>query len=146
MRRQDKYPDTKTFHFHIANPKGKFTADCEVRAISTATGVEYNEVVRGLAETQIRTGYAIGTNENTTAYLATLGYRKNNQPRKWDNTKYTGEEFCETFAGCDDADGIVANIGGHHAVCIKRYNGDLKVWDTWNSTEGCIGNYWSKAR
>ena len=35
---------------------------------------------------------------------------------------------------------MVINIGGHHMACII----DGKVWDTWNSTEGCVGNYWIK--
>lgn len=42
---------------------------------------------------------------------------------------------------------FIANIGGHHMVCIKEtggLHGSHKVHDTWNSTDGCIGNYWTK--
>ena len=63
------------------------------------------------------------------------GWTKMRQPRKRNNTKYTGKEFCEIFKGV-----CVANIGGNHTVCIK--NG--KVYDIWDSTDGCIGNYWVK--
>jgi len=35
---------------------------------------------------------------------------------------------------------VIANIGGHHIVAII----EGRVWDTWNSTDGCIGNYWTK--
>ena len=59
------------------------------------------------------------------------------QPRKSDNTKYIGKEFCKMFKGT-----CVANIGGHHIVCIK----DGKVHDIWDSTDGCIGNYWIKTK
>ena len=77
------------------------------------------------------------------------------QPRKRDGTKFTGKEFCEYLQrylddpgvyGVMDDEGIeisrniVANIGGNHVVAIK----DGKVWDIWNSTRGCIGNYWVK--
>ena len=34
----------------------------------------------------------------------------------------------------------VANLGGNHTVCIK----DGKVLDIWDSSGGCIGNYWIK--
>ena len=57
------------------------------------------------------------------------------QPRKANNKKYTGKEFCKKHN-----ETCVANIGGHHVVCIK--NG--KVHDIWDSTDGCIGNYWVK--
>ena len=34
MKRQDKYPETETFHFHNANPKGRLlAADCVARAV-----------------------------------------------------------------------------------------------------------------
>ena len=47
-----------------------------------------------------------------------------------------GYTICKIYKGT-----CVANIGGNHTVCIK--NG--KVHDTWDSTDGCIGNYWVKA-
>ena len=34
----------------------------------------------------------------------------------------------------------IAHIGGHHIIAIV----DKKVNDTWDSTDGCIGNYWTK--
>ena len=55
--------------------------------------------------------------------------------KKSNNTKYTGKEFVKIINGT-----ALAHIGGHHIVCIK----DNKVLDTWDSTDGCIGNYWIK--
>ena len=46
----------------------------------------------------------------------------------------TGKELVKIFGGV-----CVANLGGNHTVCIKGG----KVLDIWNSTEGCIGNYWA---
>ena len=34
----------------------------------------------------------------------------------------------------------IAMIGGHHIVAIVK----AKVCDIWDSTDGCIGNYWTK--
>ena len=147
MTRQQKYPDTFAFHYHNQNPKHRITGDCVVRAISTATGIEYDRVVVELAEVQIATGYSLTSNEAMDRYLKSLGWVKHKQPRKVDNTKYTGLEFSNRiqmgyeidFDGCPN-DRIVANVGGHHVAAIM----DGKVWDTWDSTDGCIGNYWTK--
>lgn len=140
MTRQQKYPDTKTFHFHNQNPKGRFTTDCVIRAISLATEKPYSDVVRELAEWQCVTGYDMSEATCYGRYLESLGWMKHKQPRKVDNTKYTGKEFCETFGKDWDKASLVANIGGNHTVAII----DGKVNDTWDSTEGCIGNYWTK--
>lgn len=133
--RREKYPDTKTFKFYNANPKGKFTGDCVVRAICTALEKPYEEVYRELLELCLKNGYSIASKENYSKYLELNGWKKMKQPKKSNNKKYTGEEFCKFYKGT-----CVANIGGNHTVCIK--NG--KVYDTWNSTDGCIGNYWEK--
>ena len=152
MRRQDKYPDTKTFHFYNANPKGKYTGDCRIRAISKACDIDYNTVVMGLALIQIETGLDQCAHQGISILMDRIGWKKMPQPRKKDGTKYTGREFCrEVQKSLNNGykvgkDGIVvapkifANIGGNHEVAIV----DGKVWDTWDSTDGCIGNYWVK--
>jgi len=155
VRRQDKYPETKTFHFHNANPKGKYTGDCRIRAITTACECDYNAVVLALALIQMETGYDQCAHQGISILMDKIGWKKMPQPRKPNGKKYTGREFCkelqkwlgdERYIGKESKDGIVistrifANIGGHHEVAIV----DGKVWDTWDSTEGCIGNYWVK--
>jgi hypothetical protein len=98
------------------------------------------------AEVQCKTGYDNATAQGIDYYLKDKGWRKCSQPRKSDGTKFTGEEWCKElnhsiwFVGKS----IVANIGGHHTVCIKEVDGKFKVLDHWNSTNGCIGNYWIK--
>ena len=133
--RQQKYPDTDTFHYYNANPKNRITGDCAFRAISTALNQDYNQTVMEMAEVMCKTGYALNDKKGEEAYLKTKGWIKHSQPKHADGTKYTGAEFCKEFEGT-----CVAHIGGHHIVCIK----DGKVLDTWNSTDGCIGNYWTK--
>jgi hypothetical protein len=154
MKRQDKYPDTSTFTYYNANPHHRITGDCIVRAISTALEMDYNTVVMELAQLQCQTGYD-GGNQLIDLYLKSKGWQKHGQPRKANNTKYTGIEFCQVeqkymlnyrYYGKEWADGItisnriVANIGGNHIVAIV----DGKVYDHWNSTDGCIGIYWTK--
>lgn len=149
MKRQDKYPETSTFHYHNANPKNRITGDCLARAICAALEIPYEQVVMEMAKMQCETGYSSGSNELIDRYLKSKGWKKQSQPRKDDNTKYTGEEFCQQlqkdpwiFTGKENdyKARIVANIGCHHIVAIV----DGKVWDIWDSTDGCIGNYWTK--
>ena len=43
MTRQEKYPDTHSYHYYNANPKHRFTSDCVIRAISLATGQTWDK-------------------------------------------------------------------------------------------------------
>ena len=141
MQRQDKYPDTNTFHFYNANPHNRFTTDCVIRAISTATEIPYNQVVMEMAEMQCKTGFDPSENKLIDKYLKSKGWTRRPQPKKADNTKYTGTEYCEILKGDQT---IICSLGTHHMACIKRIDGQLKVWDTWNSTSGKVGIIWSK--
>lgn len=150
MKREQKYPDTKTFHFYNANPKGRITGDCRIRAITVACNCDYNDVVLALALIQMDTGYDQCANQGINILMEYLGWKKMPQPKKPDGTKYTGREFCQEvqngLSGKPVKDGIVAsprifaNIGSHHEVAIV----DGKIWDIWNSTGGCVGNFWVK--
>ena len=150
MKREQKYPDTKTFHFYNANPKKKYTGDCVYRAVATALGISWEEAVTGLTEQALKTGYSPTSKECMDKFLEAHGFTKCKQPRKANNTKYTGKEFCKELDGMAMSwDAVVANLGGNHVACFKRMDNradgsKFKVWDTWNSTDGCVGNYWMK--
>lgn len=139
MKRQDKYPDTATFHYFNANPKNRITGDCWARAVCTGLDEPYADTVMGLAQICIETGYDPTSNKAVEKYLASKGWIKHGQPRKANGTKYTGDEFCRVLAKKKER--YIANIGGHHMVAIV----DGKVQDIWNSTGGCIGVYWSRS-
>ena len=141
MKRQDKYPETTTFHYYNANPKNRITGDCVFRAFSVAMEQDYCTTVMEMAEMMCKTGYALNDAKGEEKYLISKGWVKHSQPRKADNTKYTGKEFCELLSKQGKHSVIIAHIGSHHMVCIKDY----KVWDIWDSTDGRIGNYWTKA-
>ena len=134
MKRTDKYPDTSVFHFHNENPKGRITGDCTFRAIATATGMCWVDVVRDMAEMSIKTGYAINDKKGIERYMESIGWIKMPQPRKADGSKYTGAEFCKEH----QKGRFVCSIGGHHLTCII----DGKLNDIADCTGKCIGNYW----
>lgn len=137
MKRQDKYPETTTFHYHNANPKNRLTGDCVIRALCTAMEKPYDDVYKELFEYSLACGYMLDDPKCYDKYLESKGWIKHKQPRKSDNTKYTGKEFCDRARIYEN---YIANIGGHHIVAIVRG----KVWDVWDCTGGCIGNYWTK--
>ena len=144
--REEKYPNTEVFQYYNRNPKNRLTSDCVIRAISTGLDIPYNQVVMEMAQMQCDTGYDDASPQLIDKYLKSRGWVKQKQPRKDDNTKYTGKEFClelQNNIWYDDVNAqhkIIANIGGHHIVAIIKG----KIHDTWNSSRGCIGNIWVK--
>ena len=143
MKRQEKYPDTRTFHFHNQNPYNRFTTDCVVRALSLATGIPYTNVVIDLAKLQCKSGFDDGDERIYGKYLESKGFTRFKQPRKYDNTKFSGKEFCN-WLYAKGYDGVVCNIGAHHVTAIMPFESGYKVCDTWDSSEGCVGIYWAK--
>lgn len=136
--RKEKYPETTAFHYNNVNPKNRLTGDCVFRAFTLAMEQDYNTTVMEMAELMCKTGYSLNDKKGEEQYLKLKGWTKHKQPKKANGTKYTGEEFCRLIV--DKNKRYIAHIGGHHIVAIV--NG--KVNDTWNSTDGCIGNYWTK--
>lgn len=138
MRRQDKYPETPTFHYHNQNPRNRITGDCLIRAISNAAEIPYNEVVMRLAKLSCETGYSYGDKKVYGKFLEDEGFVRMSQPRKSDNTKYTGSEFCKQIA--TKSSRYVVSIGTHHVTAVV----DGKVNDIWNCTDDAVGVYWEK--
>lgn len=139
--------DTMYFTYFNANPSNRHTDDCVIRALATALDKTWDEVFRDLAAIGIKYHFPMNMKNVYTKYLKSLGYDIQKQPRKDDNTKLTGKEFCDylTFHfGKFYNKKVIAHIGGHHIACIKYDKGwgKFKVFDTWDSTEGCVGNFW----
>ena len=156
MKRQQKYPDTKTFHYYNANPHNKLSGDCVIRAVATVLEQSWEQTLKEMCDIGIKYGYVPTDDKVIARYMENKGWYKHRQPRKFNNTKFTGKEFCECVQKTDFIDQflclepavipyvgikkILANIGGHHIVAII----DGKVNDIWDSTDGCIGNVWVK--
>lgn len=146
MTRKQKYKETAVFHFYNANPKNRIAADCVVRAICTALGQTWEQTVREMTEVGIELGRAFNEDDTIKKYLERKGWVKCYQPRKGDNTKYTGKEWClrlqeREIPTCKRMERMIANIGGHHMVAIM----DGKIQDIWDCSGKCIGNYWIEA-
>ena len=135
MARRKIPSDTSYFHYINVNPKNLIEGDCVVRAISRATGLPWKKVYTDLTIIGAEMCRMPNSTQVYDKYLQTLGFVKNPAPKKPDNHKYRGKEFCEEFFN----KGVcVMHIGGHHMSCV--INGVIN--DTWNCSGGSIGNYW----
>lgn len=135
MRRKQPI-DTNTYHYYNANPRNKKGGDCVVRALCTALNQSWEQTVRELTELGIKYGYVLNDRHTYEVYLKEKGWVKQKQPRKENNIRYTGIEFCTMY---DDIN-CIAHIGTHHIVAIV----DGKIHDTWDCSEYCVGNFWVK--
>lgn len=135
--RKKQPEDTRFFHYFNANPKGKHTDDCVIRAICLALGKDYNEVLMDMAQLQIKTGYSIGSDQLTQKYLEANGWIKRSQPRTSEGKKVRGKVWLKSATETQ-----IVSIGSHHLTCIK----DGKVWDIWDCTDDCVGVYYTKRK
>lgn len=125
------------------NPYNKQTCDCVVRSIACATGMEYFEVVNKLLQIYINTGYHIADKKCYYKLLKELGYTRIQQPKKEDNSKYTGKEFCLHLINDNkSSSSVIAHIGTHHVVCIK----DGVIQDTQDCSNNYVGVVWIKLK
>lgn len=152
-RHRAAYPETDTFHWHNENPRGRLVDDCVVRAIARATGSSWDDTFEALVS--LSRVMRVMPNERTlfARLLDSMGWEKHPRPLKPDRRRYTGAEFCRLLSKQHpkgDTGPIVAHIGIHHLVCIVpmeaegRTGCQYKVLDTWDSTNGRVGNYWTK--
>ena len=122
------------FIFHNENPNGSLRSnDCVIRAIAKATGKHWDEVFTGLSKVGLNVKDTISSKLVYNQYLQEKGYPMQKQPRKSDNTKYTAAEFANKF----NKGSYVISLANHLTVIV-----DGKIYDTWNCSEKCVGNYW----
>ena len=152
---QRKIPmSTKYFKFDNVNPKQRRTGDCVIRALATASGKSWDEILDMLVEEAHRRKYSPASKECYGEVLKKLGFIKRQQPRKPDGTKYQAWEFTQwlreiardpnerwQLAGGQQ---IVAHIGGHHIAAIMYGHPEgWRVVDIWDSSMGgTIGIWW----
>lgn len=126
------------FVFYNANPAGKLSAgDCVIRAIAKATNESWDKVFLGLCAVGLELKDVASSKPVYTRYLQNLGYHMQRQPRKYDNTKYTTEEFAQRF----NSGTYIVSLANHLSVII---NG--KIYDTWDCSNKSVGNYWVVSR
>ena len=118
-----------------ANPKGRKTGDCVIRAICTALNESWEDTYKGMLDVALDTGYAISCKDNFTEYLKRKGYVKQKMPRKLSGKKYTVSEFCDELAKVRTT--YVISIAKHVTVVRNR-----NLYDLWDCSRKSVLNYW----
>ena len=117
------------------NPKGKKTADCVIRAISGATGIDYYKVYEDLYQISVKTGYMLNEKRCEEKLLEKYNFKKYKQPRKCDGSKYQINEL-DKLIDCKKEKVVVSCA--HHLTCIKNN----KIEDIWDCGSKSVGNYY----
>ncbi len=120
------------------NPKNKITNDCVIRAIALGTNRNWKDIYMELTELGIDKGLMINDKKNWKMYLRRLGYEQQKTPKKENNKRYTIQEFCKELA--EEQKIYIISIRKHLTV-VK----DKNLYDTWNCSSKCMGNYWIKS-
>lgn len=122
------------FIFHNENPKGSLGAsDCVIRAIAKATGKTWDETYHELCLVGLNIKDTPDATPTYKKYLKQEGYQMEKQPRKSDNTKYTAEQFAKKY----NKGTYIISLANHLSMVQ-----DGKIYDTWNCSHKCVGNYW----
>lgn len=140
-----RYPNTDYFQWTNTNPVGNITYDCLIRACSSALDTDWTTVSIILNNMATNVHLVFNDDKLYESFLHYRGFNRQKQPRKANNKKYTGVEFCEyltKYYPNGEVGPIVAYIGTEHIVCIKFIDGKYKVLDTWDSSHNCIGVFY----
>lgn len=116
------------------NPLGNKVGDCVIRAISIATGMEWQKVYVELAIQGFLLGDMPSSNYVWGSYLQSLGFERKVIPDTCPDC-YTVREFCE-----DNPDGVYLLGTGTHAVTV--IDGDY--YDAWDSGDEVPIFYWQR--
>lgn len=128
------------------NPKNKKTTDCFVRALTVATRIPYNDVLKELFDIAIRTGYGINSKNVLERFLKAHDYMKIAQPRKDDNTKYLVGEIDQLCPKGQLREGVVIFLASHLTATSDQFGSSPSISDIWDCRHKTIGNYWVKIK
>lgn len=120
-----------------ANPKKRKTSDCVIRALSVASGKDYEVVFKELVEIAIKTGYMVNEKHCYEKWLENNGFMKMAQPRHSDGTKYLVGDV-DKLLHFNEYKCVVSMA--NHVSCVV----DNKLIDIWDCRRKSISNYYVK--
>ena len=119
-------------HYYKPNPYGSKVGDCVVRAISAATGQDWDTTYTGLALQGFVLKDMPSANYVWGEYLRSKGFEKDYLPKTCPLC-YTIDEFADAHSN-----GVYVIGTGDHAVCII----DGVILDSWNSKNSIVDYYY----
>jgi len=133
--------NSKYYEFDTTNPnQGYRGCDCVVRSISLAMNKSWEHIFDDLCAIGRKLHRMPNDDKVFEKYLKDNGWICLGQPRKSDNSKYTGKEFIVAYESQNHNTSIIANIASGHLSCII----DNKFHDIWDPSDYCIGKIWIK--
>lgn len=81
-----------------ANPRGRKTTDCVIRAMSTSLNNTWEDTYRSLVDYSIKQSLMCNEKRALMGYLKAKGYEMQKMPNHKNNTRYTVAEFVDTIA------------------------------------------------
>lgn len=118
------------------NPKGWKTGDCVVRALTTATNLDYMEVYDTLCEIGRKKCRMPNDKITYEKFLIDQGFTNCKMPRHADNSRYTVRQLVDERG---KGNILVMNVANHVTVSIED-----NVYDLWNTGGKSVGNYFIK--
>ncbi len=148
----NRKPDDHTFfQYTMKNPNGRYVGDCVIRGLSAVLGISWHEVLDQLLACTDYTCLAVNTSGVYNRLLSREGYIRHKRPVNRYGKSITGKEFCVQMEDeCFYGERVFAHIGRSHVIAVMpgyldnrfRYH----IEDTWDSSDGKIGEYWVEDR
>lgn len=139
MSKDGRKKQRMNIHYYNVNPHGNKTGDCTIRAIAYASNQPYEKVARELFELGLEHGYAYNDRQNLCDYLKQIGFTKQPQPRKSNNTKFRVNEI-DKVVDTNKYD-VVVNVA-HHFTAVDGN----EIIDIWDCGRKCIGYYFTRLK
>lgn len=118
------------------NPKGWKTGDCVIRALTTASELDWLEVYDTLCEIGRKKCRMPNDKIVYEKFLQDQGFINCKMPRHADNSRYTVKELIDEIG---EGNILVINIANHVTVAVND-----KLIDLWNCGSKSVGNYFKK--
>lgn len=123
------------YKYFNANPRGKKTTDCVIRAISVATGKGYFQVLDELIAMTKKTGWTFNERRLEQKYLEANEFIKMKQPKDASGHRYLLRDLDKVTK----SETVIVAVNGHMTVvkegcCI----------DIWDCRRRCITGYYIK--
>lgn len=129
------------FRIYNANPKGKKTGDCAIRAVANILGITWDEALDELVSMSHKTKYDPTDRKNVTFVMKAHGWVKLPRERKPDGTYYEVRELDALYPIGMRSKGILVSVANHLTTIVGDH-----YEDTWDCGRKASGNVWVKGR
>lgn len=143
LKKREQIKDTEHYCYFQPNPCGNNIGDCVVRGISGVMNITWNEALERLSAVG---GTTINSRDVYPRFLEREGF-VHHKPMMKGGHRLSGKAFCEEMNNLyHDGERIFAHVGRNHVAAIIPDSNDskYKIFDSWNSSESFIGEYWVK--